>query len=585
MWTYGEFDPVIKSCLIVLALLVAIKCGPRRIGLVRRAKRGFRRIAAKPWCFSLVIIAVCFALNGLMTSIFYPQPRVHDEFAYLLASDTFASGRLTNERHPMQEHFETFHVLSDPSYMAKYPPANGLVLALGQRLTGHPLVGVWISFTLACLAFYWMLRSWTSAQWAAVGGLLLAANGPLIRAWGQTYWGGSIALMGGALISGGLHRIWNAHHKTNMKPKTSDAILLGLGLITLANSRPMEGLFVALPVIAALLIWYVREQEVSWTYKTFRIAAPIVSIGIVGLALMGTYNKAVTGDMTKMPYAVHDTAYSASSLALWKTPPEIPSYTHPRMRRFYLEFGRERQLEMRTPAVYTRQLLRKLRLLWNYLPIGIGLSLIPAFFLWKDPWWRMSLCIVGSLLLVHTQLAASWIYPHYIAPALALFFAINVQCLRHLRIWQRQLNWGPVLTRTFLVLAFLKLAPTIIIWTAAPLHTPRAEIENRLVSESENGGSPQHLVICSYGDDYPIVSDWVYNAADIDASQIVWARDMGESKNAKLIEYYAGRKVWRCCFENDESMTLRVLEQADTRTTSKPNNQIEKVLATSQVAE
>jgi hypothetical protein len=37
----------------------------------------------------------------------------------------------------------------------------------------------------------------------------------------------------------------------------------------------------------------------------------------------------------------------------------------------------------------------------------------------------------------------------------------------------------------------------------------------------------------------------VYNSADIDASQIVWARDMGEEKNLELVDYYRGsRKIW-----------------------------------------
>jgi uncharacterized protein (TIGR03437 family) len=42
----------------------------------------------------------------------------------------------------------------------------------------------------------------------------------------------------------------------------------------------------------------------------------------------------------------------------------------------------------------------------------------------------------------------------------------------------------------------------------------------------------------------------VFNDADIDRSQVVWARDMGEAANAPLLDYYKDREVWR--FNPDE---------------------------------
>lgn len=37
---------------------------------------------------------------------------------------------------------------------------------------------------------------------------------------------------------------------------------------------------------------------------------------------------------------------------------------------------------------------------------------------------------------------------------------------------------------------------------------------------------------------------WVSNGADIDASKIVWAHDLGDRNNRKLLDYYRGRKAW-----------------------------------------
>jgi len=38
--------------------------------------------------------------------------------------------------------------------------------------------------------------------------------------------------------------------------------------------------------------------------------------------------------------------------------------------------------------------------------------------------------------------------------------------------------------------------------------------------------------------------EWVYNEADIGRAKVIWARDMGDRENGRLIAQYAGRRVW-----------------------------------------
>jgi hypothetical protein len=61
----------------------------------------------------------------------------------------------------------------------------------------------------------------------------------------------------------------------------------------------------------------------------------------------------------------------------------------------------------------------------------------------------------------------------------------------------------------------------------------------------------KHLVLLRYAPDHNMRDEWVYNRADIDASPIVWAREMSPEQHRPLIEYFHNRKVW--VLEPDQS--------------------------------
>jgi hypothetical protein len=66
----------------------------------------------------------------------------------------------------------------------------------------------------------------------------------------------------------------------------------------------------------------------------------------------------------------------------------------------------------------------------------------------------------------------------------------------------------------------------------------RLAIRRQLLNLSGN-----HLVFVHYFPRHDF-KEWVHNAADIDGSRIVWARDLGPVENAKLTAYYGNRDVW-----------------------------------------
>src|SRR5712664_1193681 len=257
-----------------------------------------------------------------------PSPAIHDEFSYLLMSDTFGHGRLANPTHPMWAHFETFHVNQIPTYVSKYYPAQGIFLAIGQVVFGHPFWGVLLSSALMCAAICWMLQGWMPPSWALLGGILAVIRLGTFSYWANSYWGGAAAALGGALVLGALPRI-------NEKQRVRDAAWMGIGLALLFNSRPYESLFLAAPIAIALLVWLLRRDEHRIQKKILRVILPLGIVVTVTLVAMAFYFWKTTGQPFRPPYLVYESTYSTVPLFPWLPLKSAPSYTSSELRNFY----------------------------------------------------------------------------------------------------------------------------------------------------------------------------------------------------------------------------------------------------------
>src|SRR5712664_2584096 len=245
----------------------------------RTIERSLSRFAERKRLAVIVLFLSVIVIRLLALPLLHlPVPGIHDEFSYLLMADTFAHGRLANPPHPMWISFETFHVNWLPQYASMYPPAQGFALAVGQLL-GHPWIGVLLSDAAMCAAILWMLQGWLPARWAFLGGALAALKFGVASYWMNSYWGGATAAIGGALVLGALARILK-------RAKIRDAVLLGVGVAILANSRPYEGFLFCLPAAACLLWWLIGKTNSRQPLRARlqNVLAPLVLVLVLTAA-------------------------------------------------------------------------------------------------------------------------------------------------------------------------------------------------------------------------------------------------------------------------------------------------------------
>jgi hypothetical protein len=516
-------------------------------------EHSFEKLAAHKTLAIVTAFLAPIAIRVILLPIFPVRPPgVHDEFSYLLAADTFVHGRLANPPHPMWFFFDTFHILQHPTYASMYPPAQGAVLAIGQIL-GNPWIGILLSMGAMFAALVWMLQGWLPPKWALLGATLAFLQFGIFSYWMNGYWGGSVPAIGGALVMGAFPRIVR-------KQRTADALLLGLGICILTNSRPFEGLMLCIPVAIALAWWLFSKRSPALRITFPRVVAPLICVLVFSLAFVCYYNWRVTQNPLLFPHTVDDNLHQSMSSFVFPALKPPLQYMNRQFDGFYNHW--ERNQYDHTWAALQRISLKKIVSFQDFF-LGTAL-LVPLLAL---PWiffdrrmrfllWQFLFCLIGMFSVV-------WFNPHYAAPALATFLCLLMQMFRHMRRWKIESRpVGVGLTRAIVLLLVLSIPPLVyhsaqdhrmfygLVWGHA--NWPRADVVSQL--ESIPG---QHLVIVRYSYDHHNVNyEWVYNAADIDHSKIVWAREIQGADISPLLNYYKDRSVWLVEADSDPAKLL-----------------------------
>ena len=567
-------------------------------------RHAFDHLAGRPALAGFLLTLAAF-LSALTASALsgHPQPLVHDEFSYLLAADTFSHGKLANPKHPMWVFFESMHIVHDPSYASMYPPGQGLMLAAGQVTTGDPAVGVWLGVALMTGAIYWMLQAWLPPRWALLGGFLvlckfivIGRGAPLALGgyWSQSYFGGAVAAIGGALLFGALGRIVRVRSGDQQKPPCPlHAVLLALGVALLANTRPFEGMAVSLPAAIALLYWLFKRPAAIRRQSALRVIVPAAVVLLITFSFMGYYNHRVTGKATKMPWAHHHEQYCTFPIFVWQQPKPDIHWNHKELKDFHGFWEVDLWMRHRSIEGLTIETGRKFRTLWSFFIAGIprvdgpieytddtvgtgalrivrkiiaGLSpleliigavlTLPLLALprvIRNRWMLFALLCIGGVMSANLVTVAG--VPHYAAPMTAIIVLLLVQCLRTLKLSRRP--WAAIVFSLVLVITTLSFAagfnPD---WRKG---RPSWHLERARLLEEMKQKPGDHLIIVRYGEGHSSHNEWVFNEADIDAAKVVWARDMGDEKNQALVDYFTtggsgrSRQVWLIEVVNDRN--------------------------------
>jgi hypothetical protein len=279
-----------------------------------------------------------------------------------------------------------------------------------------------------------------------------------------------------------------------------------------------------------------------------RAVAPVAVLAAAA-AMLGYYDYRVFGSPLTLPYQVNRAQYASAPVFIWESPGPEPVYRHRVMREFYSKWEMGDFLYAKTPAGFASRTVQKAgTVLFFFFGPALFVPLIMIHRAVRDARVRL-LVLVGGFFGLGLAMSA-WLFPHYVAPFVGGVYAMLLVAMMHLRAWR---PYGTAMVRFTVVVCMLLAVVRVVaaplgieirrwptMWYGTePLGLPRAQV----LSELERQAGRQ-LAIVRYSNKHSVFDDWVYNAADVDGSKVVWAREMDGAANAELLSYFRGRRAW-----------------------------------------
>jgi hypothetical protein len=269
----------------------------------------------------------------------------------------------------------------------------------------------------------------------------------------------------------------------------------------------------------------------------------VFGAGVVALQLL--VNKSVTGDWKELPYLFHFRRYLAGPLFWFSPLGETPPSAAPEslaVNRWEIDVHRAKNLLPPWAALFSFGAVASVFAWPRLLPLAV-LAWRPARPAFLPPAGFAVLLTATSLTWLAVALE-TYGYEHYLAPFVAGLFLLQACAWSAASLVPRYGRWlGAAIALLLLVETRNSVRPYLRLLfepESFPI-PPRIQVARRLEPEPGN-----HLVFVRWNGPASPHTPWIANGVPLEGQWILWVRDLGPGKNARVVSAFPGRRRWLC---------------------------------------
>ncbi len=368
----------------------------------------------------------------------------------------------------------------------------------------------------------------------------------------DSYWGGGVAALGGALVFGAIPRVLEG-------ATIRHSLIAGVGTALSLTTRPYESVF----FLAFVLGWVLWRAKSAGLWHRLPSALLPGAVVVVATGLFMCYQDLrVTGNPLRLPYIEVQHQYGVNQPLIFF--PDV-FVSGVRDRQITAEAATQIRFHkrLRTIPGFLAKEAGWLRTTWRCF-LGF-LPLPPLLWAWAARRQLAFFVAFGAITVVALANALyGYFFGHYDAPLAVAWLLLMMIGWRQMRCWKyhgrpvglafsRALSISVVLSPWVLYAA--RAAEPI--WPSLQTWNRRVEDEfsvhnNRALTLACLEAQPgrQLAIVRTPPSSRDPGPEWVYNSADMNSQRVLWADDLGEAENRTLMRHFSGRTVW--LIESDE---------------------------------